>query len=254
MTTSVEARPLMLVRAIVARRRPHLLGEVLVVLALLRIYDMARAQAQVRSGPAIAHGEAILALERGLRISVEQAANLWVVSHRLVSLVASDIYQFAHLTVTLSVLAWCWLRRPELYRAARNALVAINVVGLTLFLLLPVAPPRLLPGAGFVDAVAQAGFGAVHRGPVAADEYGAMPSLHLAWAVWATVVAIRLLAGRRWRGLCWAYPVVITAVVVGTANHYLLDVLVGALVALAALSMTSSARGSLVARLRRDQS
>jgi hypothetical protein len=237
MTALVETRPLLLVRAIAARRRPHLIGELIVVLVLLRVYDMARARAEVRRGPALDHGQAILDLERWLRIDLEHAANLWVTAHRLLSLVASDIYQFAHVTVTLSVLAWCWLRRPEIYRAARNALVITNVIGLTVFMLLPVAPPRLLPGQGFIDAVALAGFGATHGGPVPADQYGALPSLHLAWAVWAAVIAMRMLSGTSLRRLCWLYPVLVTTVVVVTGNHYLLDAAAGTSVALIALAL-----------------
>jgi hypothetical protein len=224
------------VRAIAGRRRPHLLGELFVVLCLLRVYDIARSKADLRRGPALDHGVGLLHLEHALRIDVEHAANLWVTSHRLLSLVATDIYQFAHVTVTLSVLAWCWWRRPELYRPARNALVAINLVGLTVFLLLPVAPPRLLPGYGFVDAVAQAGYGTNHGGPVPADQYGALPSLHLGWAVWATVIAMRMLPAVRWRHLCWAYPALVTVVVVVTGNHYLLDAVAGTTVALTALA------------------
>ncbi len=247
MTAQVEARPLLLVRAFATRRRPHLVGELLVVLVLLRVYDMARARADLRRVPALGHGESILSLERAMRIDIEHAVNLWVTSHRLLSLVASDIYQFAHVTVTLSVLGWCWLRRPEIYRPARNALVAINVIGLTVFLLLPVAPPRLLPGHGFVDAVAQAGFGSTHGGPVPADQYGALPSLHLAWAVWATVLAIRMLPRHQLRQLCWAYPVLVTTVVVVTGNHYLLDAVAGTAVALAALGLVQGS-GTYFAR------
>jgi hypothetical protein len=237
-TTLLEARPAMFVRAIAARRRPHLAGELIVVVCLLRVYDIARAHADLRRVPAIAHGEAIVTIERALRVDIEHAANLWVASHRLLSLVSSDVYQFAHVTVTLSVLAWCWLLRPDLYRTARNGLVAINVIGLAVFLLLPVAPPRLLPGYGFVDAVALAGFGTTHGGPVAADQYGAVPSLHLAWAVWSTVVVLRMLPRTRLAWLCWLYPMAVTAVVVVTGNHYLLDAAAGTAVALAALSMT----------------
>lgn len=235
MTAQVEARPLLFVRAISARRRPHLVGELLVVLVLLRVYDVARAHADLRRVPALTHGEAMLRLERALRVDVEQVSNVWVTSHRVLSLVASDVYQFAHVTVTLSVLAWCWWRRPDLYRSARNALVGINLVGLTVFLLLPVAPPRLLPGGGFVDAVAQAGYGSTHGGPVPADQYGALPSLHLGWAVWTTVILIRLLPPSAWRRLCWAYPLLITAIVVVTGNHYVADALAGTAVALTSL-------------------
>lgn len=213
--------------------RPHVVGELLVVLCLLRVYDVARGQADLRRVAAVRHGEWILTAESWLHINGELSANLWTTSHRLVSLVASDIYQFAHIPVTLGVLAYTWWRRPDLYRPARNALVLVNVIGLTVFLLLPVAPPRLLPGRGFVDAVARAGYGPNH-GPVHADQYGALPSLHLGWAVWATVVGIQLLSRTRARHAIWGYPLLVTTVVVVTGNHYLLDAVAGTAVALSA--------------------
>ena len=108
--------------------------------------------------------------------------------------------------MTLAVLGWCYLRRPDAYRGARNALVLTNVIGLAVFYLYPVMPPRLLPGGGYVDAVAAAGFGSSHTGPVPADQYAAMPSLHLAWAVWTASVAMLLLARYRVRLLLAALP------------------------------------------------
>jgi membrane-associated phospholipid phosphatase len=253
-TAEVQARPFVARAAatVTGRRRPHLVGELIVVLVLLRVYDMARAHAEVRRTAALHHGQSILDLETWLRIDVEKVANVWVTGHRLLSLVASDVYQFAHVTVTLSVLAWCWLRRPELYRTARNALVLINLIGLTVFLLLPVAPPRLLPGGGYVDAVALAGFGASHGGPVAADQFGALPSLHLGWAVWATVILIRMLPRSSWTWLCWAYPVLVTTVVVVTGNHYLLDAVAGTAVALTALQLAQGRTAYLAGKVRRS--
>jgi membrane-associated phospholipid phosphatase len=251
-TALIETRPLLYVRSIAARRRPHLLGELLIVLVLLRVYDMVRAHAEVRQGAALQHGQAILDLERWLHLDLEHATNLWVTSHHALSLAASYFYQFAHVTVTLTVLGWCWVKRPEIYRGARNALVITNVVGLTVFLLLPVAPPRLLPGEGFVDAVALAGFGTTHGGPVPADQYGALPSLHLAWAVWATVVAMRLLGTSRLRRLCWLYPVLVTVGVVVTGNHYLLDAVAGTAVALTAFALVQGSETYLPRKARAE--
>ena len=86
-----------------------------------------------------------------------------------------------------------------------------------------VAPPRLLPGAGFVDSVAAAGFGSSH-GVSHADLYGALPSLHLAWATWVAVTGLTLTRRRLPRLLLAAYPILTAIVVIGTANHYVLDV------------------------------
>ena len=216
-------------------RRPRIIGELLVVLLLLWAYDMVRGHAEVREMAALRHGRQLLDLERWLGIDVELAANLWTTQQTALSLAASYWYQFTHLSVTLAVLVWCWWRRAGSYRRARNALVLTNVFGLAFFLLYPVAPPRFLPGFGYVDSVANAGFGPTHGGPVTADQFGAFPSLHLAWAVWTAVVAHRLVGSKTLRWLWLGYPVITAMVVVVTGNHYLLDVLAGVLIALATL-------------------
>lgn len=235
---AASSRPQPAARVAVAQvRRPRIVGELLVVLVLLWVYDLARGHAEVREVSALRHGQQLLDIERWLHINIELSANLWTTQQTALSLVASYWYQFAHLTVTLSMLVWCWWRRAQSYRRARNALVLTNVFGLAIFLLYPAAPPRFLPGFGFVDAVANAGFGASHGGPVTADQFGAFPSLHLAWAVWTAVVAHRLVRSTvlRWLWLC--YPVITAVAVVVTGNHYLLDILAGALIALVTLAI-----------------
>jgi membrane-associated phospholipid phosphatase len=217
--------------------RPYLVGELLVVLCLLRVYDFARGRADVRKSEALHYGARLLQLERTLHIDIEPAINRWTVEHHPISLIASYWYQFAHLTITLSVLLWVWRWHPAIYRRARNALVVINLVGLTIFLLLPVAPPRLLPGAGFIDADRLAGFGTNNVGPVSADAYGAFPSLHIAWALWTAVVAFSLLRHRRFGWLCLGYPLLTFFAIVATGNHYVLDAVAGAVLGLVALKL-----------------
>lgn len=219
------------------RRRPLLVGEIVVVLCLLRVYDYVRAHAELRAGAALEHGRHLLVFEGALRIDVERTLNHWAQRHQAVTFLTTHWYQFVHIPVTLSVLAWVWVRHPEHYRRSRNALVLINLLGLAVFLLLPVAPPRLLPDGGFLDSVALAGLGHHAGGPLRADQYGAMPSLHLAWAVWCAVMARRIVRRRVCR-LAWlVYPIMTTVAVVLTANHYLLDAVVGAGVALVALTL-----------------
>lgn len=214
------------------RRRPHLVGELLIVLILVKVYDYVRSFAAVRHAPAERHGRDVLAVERVLHLDFELVGNRWLTDHHPLALVAAYWYQFTHITVTLAVLAWCYLSGVGFYRKARNALVATNLMGMTVFMLLPVMPPRLLPGGGYIDTVAEAGFGSSHGGPVPADQYAAMPSLHLAWAMWTALVAAALLRGRRGRLLCYAYPVGTGIFVVLTANHYVLDVVAGVATAL----------------------
>jgi hypothetical protein len=166
--------------------------------------------------------------------------NRWLTSSPLLTDAAAGWYQFAHLTITLAALAGCYRWRPDIYRRARNSLVLMNVVGLAVFWLYPVAPPRLLPGLGFIDADALAGLGQGPAGPISPNLYGAMPSLHLAWATWTVIVLQYLLHEHpRLRRLAPAHAVITAVVVVATANHFVLDVVAGIAVCL----VTSTATG-----------
>ncbi|MCW2621397.1 MAG: hypothetical protein JWL64_999 [Frankiales bacterium] len=223
------------VRRLRGARRPWLPVELLVVLCLLRVYDLAREHGEVRREIALQHGHDVLTAERWLHLDVERSLNHLVTGIAPVNWLASAWYQYAHTTVTMVVLLWIYARRPEVYRWARTALVLINVLGLTVFFLLPVAPPRLLPGAGFVDGSVVAGLSAA-TGPVQADQYGAMPSLHIAWAVWVATVCLVAVRNERRSRLWIGYPIVTTVVIVVTGNHFVLDAVAGLAVALVALS------------------
>jgi membrane-associated phospholipid phosphatase len=229
--------------------RPLLFGELLIVFALLRVYDWVKSAASEKGVPAQGHAQTLVHAERGLHVYIEPSLDHALAAHPTLSLIASWYYQFAHIGVALAVLALCYVRWPTIYRQARNTLVATNVVGLVVFVLYPVMPPRLLPGAGFVDAVALAGFGSTHGGPVPADQYAAMPSLHVAWALWAAVV-LTVGARRRWIGwLAFLYPATTTVVVIATGNHYLLDVVAAAVMVAIAAAGLGLRRGTRAARI-----
>ena len=220
-----------------ARLRRPVVSELIVIFFLLRVYDFARAHADVRRDHALRHARSVLDLERALHLDPERAVNTALHHHRHLSLLAVDWYQYLHIPVTLGVLLALWVLRPALYRPLRTALVLLNVVGLAVFLLWPLAPPRLLPGAGFVDSVSSAGHAVGGSAQIPLDQYGAMPSLHIAWAVWSAAALVLLLGHFRWRHLVWLYPLTTSVVVVATANHYVADVAAGAFTALCALQL-----------------
>lgn len=193
------------------------------------VYDAITNLAPLRLPTALAHGRGILNLERSLNIDPERALDRWLAAHHTLGLALSDYYDNAHFVVTLGLLGWLWWRRADLYRPLRNSLVLVNVLAFVVFWLYPVAPPRMLPG--FTDVVAATGaIGSWHTGALAshANELAAMPSLHIAWAVWCTIALWRLSA-RRWvRTLALVYPFVTAFAVLSTGNHYVLDMLGGA--------------------------
>lgn len=210
--------------------RPRWWGELLVVAWLAVLYDTITNLAPTREALALTHGRALLSFEQSLGIDPELALNRWLGHHQTLGAIASYYYDNAHFIVTLGLLGWLWWRRADIYRPLRNALVAINVLGLLVFWLCPVAPPRMLLGSGFSDVVAASHtFGSWHTGSLAADadQFAAMPSLHLAWAAWCGLVIWRL-SSRRWaRAVAILYPCSVALAVLSTGNHYLLDVLAG---------------------------
>lgn len=209
------------------RPRPYVLVELVVVLVLLRVYDLVKNLADGERSTAQAHGLDLVRVERNLHVFWEQDLNQFVTRHQWLSLLASYYYNFEFYTVAFIVLAICYWRWPQRYRPARNALVSINLVGLAVFFLYPVMPPRLLPGGAFVDSVAAAGFGPSHGAPVPANAYAAMPSLHCAWALWVALVLAASTRNRWLRAAAFLYPLATTLAVMATANHYLLDALAG---------------------------
>ncbi len=62
------------------------------------------------------------------------------------------------------------------------------------------------------------------------NQYAAMPSLHVGWALWCGVMLWRYGGTRTAKAAAVAYPLITTIVVMGTANHYFLDALAGAAV------------------------
>jgi membrane-associated phospholipid phosphatase len=235
-----RGRPLPQVRA-----RPRWWLDALVIAWLCWVYDMITNLAPLRRHAALSHGEGLLQLERTLHVDPELALNRWLIAHHTLATLLSYYYDNAHFIVTLGLLGWLWWRRADIYRPLRNMLVSINLIGLAVFWLYPVAPPRMLPG--FTDVVAASHtFGSWHTGSLAtaANQFAAMPSLHMAWAAWCALVLWRL-STRTWvRVVAVLYPCLTCLAVLATGNHYLLDVLAGLLAAVLAVPL---ARGLSVA-------
>lgn len=216
--------------------------EVLVVVWLAWVYDAINNLAPLRLGPALAHGRDILGLEGSLGIAPERALDHWLALHHTVGLAVSDYYDNAHFAVTLGVLALLWWQGAARYRPMRNALVAINLLAFAVFWLYPVAPPRML--GGFTDVVASThAIGSWHTGALAsqANQLAAMPSLHIAWAIWCTVGVWLLTRNTILRALALLYPCLTGFAVLATGNHYVLDIAAGALLVVLAMACVAGA-------------
>lgn len=212
------------------------------VLGLLVVYDVVASQSKAAPAAAFQHGRDMLALTP---FDLELRADHWLAGVSWLQNPASYYYDLAHIDVTMAVLVGCWIWRSSAYRRARNGLVAINLIGLATFFLYPVAPPRLLPNGGFVDIVADSGtwgsWEATDGAASRANEFGSMPSLHTAWAVWVAFTVMSMTPKPLWRGLAWAHVALTLIVVVFTGNHYVIDLVAGALTAAVAWAVAGRA-------------
>lgn len=238
-----------------AARRTRWWVEALVIAWLCWVYDAITNLAPLRLGPALAHARGVLELERSLGLDPELSLDRWLAGHHTLGLLLSLYYDNAHFVVTLGVLGWLWWKRADIYRPLRNSLVVVNLLGFAVFWLYPVAPPRMLKG--YTDVVASThAFGGWHTGVLAsqADQLAAMPSLHIAWAVWCTLALWRI-SERAWvRALAVLYPCVTSLAVLATGNHFLLDIVGGLLAIATAVAIVELAgrwRGLVGIRARR---
>ena len=150
--------------------------------------------------------------------------------------VTVHLYDLCHYSVTMAVIAWLFFLRPAAFPRYRRALWLMTAGALATFYLYPVAPLRFLPG--FVDLVARVDGG--KEVPGDPTMYAAVPSVHIAWAVWCALVVVGV-ATTRWRWLALGYPLLIAYVVIATGNHAVIDILSGALLAVVGVTVGATA-------------
>jgi len=227
-----------------ARRRPRSWAQLVLVVGFAVGYDQVRALHGNVVATALTHGRAVLHIDRALHVSWAEPMNRWLTGHHGLAQLLSSYYFVMHLGLTALVLLLLWLHSDG-YRRHRDVLVVASLVGLGVYWLYPVAPPRMLPG--FHDTVRSVLPAAFHLEAASANLYAALPSLHVAWAVWCGV-ALWSLSARWWvRTAAIAHPVMTAITVLATGNHYTLDLLTGAVVAAIAYPLTG-----FVSRLRSE--
>ena len=169
------------------------------------------------------------AVESGLRIARLEEILGWpsgaamqapVLGHEWVMRMADTYYASAHITVFIITLAWVFLRHRADWPFTRTT-VFLTTAACLLIQYKPVAPPRLIPELGVVDTAARTGL-SVYDAIPGANQYSAMPSVHIAWAA-AVALLVIVIARTPWRWLALVHPLATTWVVVVTGNHYLMD-------------------------------
>ncbi|MCW2498158.1 phosphatase PAP2 family protein [Jatrophihabitans sp.] len=221
-------------------RRPVWWQELFIIALGYWLYSLSRNAIKSQRQVATAHGHSVEKLQNWLHLNFEQSVNQWVGHHEWVAQTMDYYYATLHFIVTIGVMLWLFIKRPHLYRGARTALFVTTLIALAGFEFYPLSPPRLLAPHRYVDTLLKFHtWGSLADPKVAehSNQYAAMPSLHIGWALWCAITVF-MCARRLWvRLLGLLYPVGTLIVIIGTANHYLLDAVAGAMVFGAAVGL-----------------
>lgn len=229
--------------------------ELLLVAVLFLIYKLGRGVSSDATSQAFANAKEVLTLQKTLRLPDESVVQHWYIQSEWMRSAANQYYTWVHFPITVAFLLWLWIRHRDHYRWIRNLLAIMTGVALVIHILVPLAPPRMMPG--FVDTGLDDGTSPYSgAGKEIANQYAAMPSLHFGWAL---VVAIGVMAvwcnrdplRRIGSKAIWLHPAITLLVVVVTANHYWLDAFVATLLLAVAMVIVPFPDRSPHARLVR---
>jgi len=195
---------------------------------------------------ATANAHSVVDLERWLGISWERGLQSHVIGDDRLVAAANWMYIYGHWPVIIATLAWLFLRHPPDFYLLRNALFISGAIGLIIFVVFPVAPPRL-GILEIVDTVTQRSSSyRTLQPPGLVNRYAAVPSLHFGWNLLVGVMVWRVSRAPAMRALAVLMVVAMGLAVIATANHYVIDVVAGAVVALTGLGAAT-----LLPRVRR---
>ncbi len=210
--------------------------EVVLLGLMFAVYELGRHLADAEAGEATAHARDVWRLERWLHVPSEATIQHAVLGHLDIARLANLYYVGVHFPVTFAVLAWLFVWHRSEYLRVRTELIIATAIALVIHINYPLAPPRLVPGFGLVDTMVTVGPSAYPSSTSSgfANQFAAMPSLHVGWAVLLAIAVIRVYRSR-WRWAALLYPAATWSVVVITGNHYILDGVIGTLIVLVAV-------------------
>jgi membrane-associated phospholipid phosphatase len=218
------------------------LRQVAIWFAFVFGYQIARGLSDRGSAEAFRNARRLISLEERLGGLVELDAQRLVLDggSGLVHVVNSTYWlsQFAAVGIGL---VWIYFRRNYAYLLLRNTLIVTNTLGLIGYVAMPTAPPRLLPGYGFVDTLARSevlnhGTGLVE---LVANPYAAMPSLHAADSLIIGVALAVVVRPPLLKALFVLFPLWVWFSLLATANHFWLDIVAGVVFAVLGVAVAT---------------
>lgn len=215
----------------------QLFGELLIVVPAYFAYFIVRGLVEAKEGQAFKRAVDIIELEQTLGIFWEPDLQNYIMRSDWLVNVANWTYIWGHWPVIVFAAIWLFLLHREAYSIYRNAFLISGGIGLLIFYLLPVAPPRFMDAWGFVDTITERSQAyRVLQPPAFVNQYAAMPSLHFGWNLLVGIAIVRHTSSLVFKAFGVALPILMFASIVLTANHYIIDGIAGGILALLGLA------------------
>ena len=245
----------------------NLLGEALLVGGMYFAYSLVRnlfGSAAVSPEIAARNADLMIDVEKALGLYFEADLQQAFIDYTPFVQFWNLFYGAAHFVVTFAVLVWLYRRHAPDYRFWRRTGLIATASALVGFAIFPLMPPRLLgncgpygacrPGEPFVDTVLDVGgiWSFESSGwETVSNQYAAMPSLHIAWALWCAIILVPRVRSVPAKLLAASYPFLTMFAIVVTANHYWIDGLGGVAVVAVGYWLSSAYDRYTAARVQR---
>lgn len=185
---------------------------------------------------ALSNARRVVSLEKSLGFFWEPQWQAWVLGSAKGLVIFFNwayIVTFFPIIITAAVTIYMVDRHRYFYY--RNVVMLTFVFALIVFMLFPLAPPRMLSNQ-FVDTIQQFGprFYASREAANYYNAFAAMPSLHFTWTAIFGFMFFR--SGRTWLKVVGVvYPLMTLFAITITGNHFIVDAIAGVAIMLAAL-------------------
>jgi hypothetical protein len=213
-----------------------LLLQLVVIAAAYWAWRHARGAVDGSITASFAHARDLVSAENALGTLVEPNVQSWAIDAGWPAEVARWGYANLHFKGSCLALAIIYFGYRGSYGFVRNAVIAAMALSVVGYALYPTAPPRFLPELGLDPSATVTGNTPLlsNPGDPLFNPFAAVPSMHVGLSVILAWSLASLVSSRVVKGLLFAYPLLMTYVVVASGNHFWLDAALGLVTAAAA--------------------
>jgi len=225
------------------RRREvfRLLLEAGILILAYLAYELVRRLVAPSSHEAFGHALNIIRFEQEMGIFFEPYLQAQIVDHHWLVTIFNWIYVWGYLPVIGAAALYLYIFRRPSYARYRNAFLLSGAIGLIIFATLPVAPPRMFPELGFIDTVhINSEFYSSIQKSEFVNEFAAVPSFHFGWTLLVGMAVIQTTRHIAFKLLGVTLPLLMLLAIIFTANHYVIDAVIGGALVLLAFAVVTA--------------